>query len=252
MQKQNQPFRAFRIKFSYEDKTRYDYWERVSFNLREWQEISDHCKEAKLDFISSPFSIKAVNLLEKVNVQKYKIGSGEVSNHLLLEKVARTKKPILISSGMSNYDELDGAIKVIKEFNNDISIFQCTSQYPVNLKHVGLNVINELQTKYNYPIGLSDHSAKPSTSIAACALGAQIFEVHVVFDRRAFGPDSTSSLTIQELKDLVISLKDVTKIMSNPVNKNNIKKSSDIRNIFGKSLAVNRDLKKELKYLNRI
>ena len=99
----------FRVKFSYVDDTRFDYWKRMSFTLEQWQGIKKHCDEVGLEFMSSPFSLAAVELLEAVGIQRYKIGSGEVSNLLMLDRICRTGKPIILSSGMSSMDELDQA-----------------------------------------------------------------------------------------------------------------------------------------------
>ena len=103
----------FRVNFSYEDKTRFDYWKRMEFTLDQWKDIKSHCDEVGLEFMSSPFSNAAVDLLEEVGVERYKVGSGEVNNFLLLEKIVRTKKPLIISSGMSSYKELDETIEFL-------------------------------------------------------------------------------------------------------------------------------------------
>ena len=106
-QAESSSYEPFRVKFSYEDQTRYDYWKRMEFTLEQWKEIKTHCDEVGLDFICSPFSNLAVDWLEEIGVKYYKIGSGEVNNLLLLEKIAQTKKPVIISSGMSSFSELD-------------------------------------------------------------------------------------------------------------------------------------------------
>lgn len=235
-------FEPFRVNFSYEDKTRFDYWKRMEFTLDQWKQIKQHCDDKNIMFLSSPFSIAAVDLLEEVGVTKYKIGSGEVSNLLLLERIAETGKEILLSSGMSSFEELDEAVSFIKQYHDRISILQCTTQYPTPPEKVGLNVITEMLKRYTYPIGLSDHSGKIYPSLAAVALGAEIIEVHAVFDKKMFGPDATSSLTIDELKQLVDGVRFIEKSMSNKVNKNDVVAYNELKTMFGKSLAVNRDL----------
>ncbi len=111
----------FRIKFSYEDKTRYDYWQRMEFTLDQWIGIKKHCDDVGLEFMSSPFSNAAVDLLEKLNVKRYKIGSGEVSNLLMLKKIAETGKEIIVSSGMSSFAELDETLAFLKQYNNKLT-----------------------------------------------------------------------------------------------------------------------------------
>jgi N,N'-diacetyllegionaminate synthase len=233
----------FRVKFSAQDKTRFDYWKRMEFSVGEWVEIGEHCKEKGLIFISSPFSNAAVDVLEEAEVDQYKIGSGEITNLLLLKKVVDTGKPIIISSGMSSLDELDKTVLFLKENNAHFSILQCTTSYPTQPENYGLNVIAKLKRRYEIPVGFSDHSAKVATGIAAVALGAEILEFHVVFDREQFGPDVTSSLTIEEAAELVDSVNSITEALEHPVDKSDNSSFTELKRIFEKSLAVNKDLK---------
>jgi N,N'-diacetyllegionaminate synthase len=237
-------YEPFRVKFSYEDKTRYDYWKRMEFTLEQWKEIKTHCDEVGLDFICSPFSNLAVDWLEEIGVKYYKIGSGEVNNLLLLEKISKTKKPVIISSGMSSFSELDKTVSFLKERKVDFSILQCTTSYPTQPEQFGFNVIKELKERYQVNVGFSDHSAKIATNIAAVALGAEILEFHVVFDRKMFGPDTKSSLTIDEVSQLVKDVNAIYKAIQNPINKNNNEQFSELKSIFEKSLAINKDLPK--------
>ncbi|MES2239811.1 MAG: N-acetylneuraminate synthase family protein [Bacteroidota bacterium] len=234
----------FRVQFSLKDKTRFDYWKRMGFSLEQWKGIKAHCESLGLDFLCSPFSNLAVDWLEEMGVKQYKIGSGEVNNFLILEKIAQTKKPVILSSGMSSYEELDKTVAFLKERNVDLSILQCTTSYPTQPEQFGLNVIQELQQRYNVAIGFSDHSARLETCVAATALGAEILEFHVVFDRQLFGPDSKSSLTISETKDLVLAVRNITKALENPIDKNSNENFKELKQIFEKSLAVNKALPK--------
>lgn len=233
----------FRVKFSKQDKTRFDYWKRMEFNLQEWRGLKEHCDGVGLEFMSSPFSNAAVDLLEKVGVKRYKIGSGEVNNFLLLEKIAHTKKPVILSSGMSSFSELDKTVEFLSNRNVDYSILQCTTAYPTKPEQYGLNVIKELKEKYNVPVGFSDHSSSIEACIAATALGADILEFHVVFHKDSFGPDAKSSLTIEETSSLVNAVKNIDKALMNPVDKSTSINFDDLKSIFEKSLAVNKDLK---------
>jgi N,N'-diacetyllegionaminate synthase len=238
-------FENFRVKFSYEDKTRFDYWKRMEFTLEQWGGLKKHCEDKNLEFISSPFSNQAVELLEKIGVERYKIGSGEVSNYLMLEKISNTGKPILLSSGMSSYDELDKSIDFIKNKGNDLSLFQCTTSYPSVAGEWGLGLIPEFIEKYNLPVGFSDHSGDIYACLAATTLGASLLEFHAVFDKGMFGPDAKSSLTIPEITQLV---KGVLQIKEDINAKSNLKednsKFNGLKTIFEKSLAVNKELKK--------
>ena len=234
----------FRVKFSQQDSTRLDYWKRMEFSLDQWKGLKQHCDDLGLEFMSSPFSNAAVDLLEEVGVTRYKVGSGEVNNFVLLEKIAQTGKPVIISSGMSSFKELDATIQFLKDRNVTYSILQCTTSYPTTPEQFGLNVITELKERYRVPIGFSDHSSSIESSIAATAIGAEILEFHVVFDKEMFGPDAKSSLTMEETSQLVNAVRNITIALENPIDKSSNEEFAELKGIFEKSLAINKDLTK--------
>lgn len=234
----------FRVKFSKQDKTRFEYWKRMEFSLKQWKELKSHCDVVGLEFMSSPFSNAAVDLLEEVGVKRYKVGSGEVNNFVLLNKISQTKKPVIISSGMSSFDELDKTIDFLKSKSVDYSILQCTTSYPTEPAQFGLNVIQELKNRYKVPVGFSDHSSSIEACIAATTLGAEILEFHVVFNKEMFGPDAKASLTMEETTALVKAVKKIETAIQKPVDKSDNSKFDSLKSIFEKSLAVNKSLKK--------
>jgi N,N'-diacetyllegionaminate synthase len=237
-------FESFRVKFSYEDNTRFDYWKRMEFSLEQWIGLKQHCDDLGLEFISSPFSCAAVELLEKIGVKKYKIGSGETSNFLMLQKIAETGKDILLSSGMSSFSEIDETLNFLKPFKNKISLFQCTTEYPTIPETWGLNVIPEMKNKYKLPIGFSDHSSDIFAPLAAVSLGAELLEFHAVFHKDIFGPDAKASLNIDQISQLVKGVREIEKSNKFPVNKNDNLKYASNKKLFGKSLAINKNLEK--------
>ena len=232
----------FRVKFSYEDATRFDYWKRMEFTAEQWVGIKSHCEEKGLEFISSPFSCAAVDLLEKLGVKKYKIGSGEVSNLLMLEKIALTGKEIILSSGMSSLSELDSTINFLKPFGNTVSVLQCTTAYPTVAGQWGLDLIPVLKERYHLPTGFSDHSGDIYASLAATAMGAEIIEFHSVFDKNMFGPDAKASLTIDQIKNVVKGINEITTDLQKKTNKESSDAFADLKKIFQKSLAVNKNM----------
>ncbi len=235
-------YEPFRVKFSKEDATRFEYWKRMEFTPEQWDGLKQHCSEKGLEFISSPFSNAAVDLLERVGVQRYKIGSGEVSNFLMLEKIARTGKPILLSSGMSNWAELDQTLDFLKPFGNALTLLQCTTAYPTQPVQWGLNVLPELRNRYGLPVGFSDHSGDIYAGLAATTLGAEVLEFHAVFDKRMFGPDAPASLTIDQIRQLVAGVRQIETALATPVDKSDNTGFEALKKIFEKSLAVNKDL----------
>ncbi len=234
----------FRTKFNYTDATRFDYWKRMEFTSSEWESLKNHCEENGLEFISSPFSNAAVDLLETIGVKRYKIGSGEISNLLLLNKIARLHKPVILSSGLSNWNELDNAVSIFKEKKVNVSVLQCTTSYPAPPELWKLNLITELKERYKIPVGFSDHSGDIYACLAAAALGAELFEFHVVFSRQMFGPDAKSSVEIAEVKKLVEGIRKITTSLKAQGDKHLDTEALQLKNIFGKSLAVNRQLDK--------
>ncbi len=238
-------FEQFRVPFSYVDKTRKEYWKRMEFTKDQWKEIKQHCEEKHLEFLATPFSIAAVELLEDLNVSRYKIGSGSISDLLLIDRVASTIKPVILSSGMSSWSELEAAIKYVQKYHNNISLLQCTTAYPCPPEQLGLRLIPEMKQRFNLPVGFSDHSACIYSGIAAVALGAELLEFHVTFDKNMFGPDSKASLIIDEVFELVEAITFVEKGLEKSDLKNNVSGFADMKKNFGQSLAVNKDLKKE-------
>ena len=237
-------YEPFRIKFSYADKTRYDYWKRMELSFEQWTNIKLHCEKVGVEFLSSPFSIAAVKLLDRLNVKKIKIGSGEVMNFFMLDNICKLQKEIILSTGLSSLNEIDRAVDFIKCRNNPLSILQCTTKYPTKAEDVGLNLITKFKERYDVDTGLSDHSGSIFPSLAAVSIGAKILEFHAVFDKQMFGPDSSSSLTINEITELIKGVRFIEKMLVNPINKLSSNDSSDCKNIFSKSLAVNKDLPK--------
>lgn len=236
-------YEPFRVKFSYEDSSRYDYWKRMEFSLEQWHEIKKHCEDAGVEFLCSPFSNMSVDWLIDLNVQKYKIGSGEVGNFLMLEKIAKTGKEIILSTGMSSFDEVDETINFLKQFDNKISILQCTTKYPTGSKDIGLNVLEELRNRYKLDVGFSDHSGVIYPSLAAVSLGAKILEFHAIFDKNMFGPDSSSSLVMSEIKQLTKGVRFIEESLENKIDKSDNSKFKNLKDIFEKSLAINKNMK---------
>lgn len=235
-------YEEFRVKFSYEDETRYDYWKRMQFTEDQWIGLKSHCEESGVEFMSSPFSIAAVELLERVGVTRYKVGSGEVTNFLLLDRIAQTNKPVIISTGMSELDEIENVFSETDLRKENLTLLQCTTAYPTQLSQIGLDMLEEMRSKFNIPVGLSDHSGSIFPSLAAVSLGASVIEVHTVFDKQMFGPDSSSSVSIAELKQLVSGIRAIDQMLNTPAKGKKTFSDQKIKENFSKSLCVNADV----------
>ncbi|MGI9385851.1 MAG: N-acetylneuraminate synthase family protein [Methyloligellaceae bacterium] len=233
----------FRVKFSKQDETRFDYWKRMEFTNEQWAGLADHANEKKLAFLSSAFSSRAVELLDRLGMPAWKIASGEIASGELLDRIATTGRPVLLSTGMSGYADIEKAVELIKQKNAPFAIFQCTSRYPTPLSEVGLNVIGELRNRFSCPVGLSDHSGIVFPPLLAMCRGADLIEVHITLDRRMFGPDVPASLTVEEFS-LVRTARDAFHTMdSHPVDKDAMADAmADMRQLFQKSVAAVRHL----------
>jgi N-acetylneuraminate synthase len=233
----------WRIKFSYQDATRYDYWKRMEFTEDQWHGLKQHATDRRLQFLSSPFSIEAVELLERVGVSAWKIASGEVSNYLLLERMCQSQLPFLISTGMSSLDELDEAVIRLKNYELPVTVLQCTTAYPCPPEKVGLNMLGFFRERYACHVGLSDHSGTIYAGLAAAAVGIDVLEIHVTFSREMFGPDVPASITIEELRQLVEGIRFIERMKKNPVDKNAIAEElTGVRSLFTRSIVVRQNL----------
>ena len=229
----------FRIKFSYEDQTRFDYWKRMEFTFPQWIELANHAKEKKITFLSSPFSVEAFDLLQKIEMPAWKIASGELGNEPLIDLILETKKPVLISTGLSSWSEIDSIVDLMFKNNTDFCLMQCTSKYPTPLSQIGLNIIDQFRKKYGCNVGLSDHSGSIFPPIAAITRGADLVEIHLTLDKRMFGPDVASSLTFDEFSLVSKARDSYFEMMSNPVDKDILSgELAASKRIFGRSLAL--------------
>jgi N,N'-diacetyllegionaminate synthase len=233
------PAEPFRVAFSRQDASRYDYWTRMEFTESQWQGLADHAREVGLVFLSSPFSVEAVALLTRVGMDMWKVPSGEIGSIGLLDAMISTKRPILLSSGMSDLRELDASVQRVRRAGLTLAVLQCTTAYPCPPERIGLNMIPHFRERYGSFVGLSDHSGTIYPGIAAATLGAEVVEVHVTMSRGMFGPDVRASVTIEELRQLVDGIRFVERMRAHPVDKDSVARDmAPLRQIFTKSLVA--------------
>jgi N,N'-diacetyllegionaminate synthase len=233
----------FRVRFSHQDDTRYAYWKRMEFSAEQWAGLAGHAREKGLVFLSSAFSVPAVELLARLGMPAWKIASGELSSTAILTAMERAGGPFLLSTGMSGWAEIDALTTRIRGAGRSLAILQCTSRYPTPLEAVGLNVIDEIRQRYGVPAGLSDHSGQVYPAIAAIARGAAVVELHLTLDRHMFGPDVPASLTVDEFR-LVSGFRNALAVMdASAVDKDAVAEElAQMRATFRRSLAPARPL----------
>jgi N,N'-diacetyllegionaminate synthase len=236
----------FRVEFSTQDSTRTDYWKRTAFTLEQYYELSQHARNLGLNFCVSVFSGGAVGWAKKIGADIIKIGSGDIGNEEIIESLNDYTGELIISSGMSTWNEINHAVAVVKEhlkLVNKLTLLQCTSLYPTPLNKVGINVMKKMKEKISgIGVGLSDHTPGINSSIVALVNGAEIIEKHITYSREMFGPDIKSSITFEELKTLSIFRNELMEILSD-VDKDTVAQElTRERNIFGRSLGLKRNL----------
>lgn len=237
------PGEPWRVRFSTQDASRYEYWKRMEFTEAQWQGLKQHADERGLLFLSSPFSVQAAELLSRVGVPAWKVASGELTNRPLIEHLIGTELPVFVSTGMSELEEVDGVVAEIAAGGVPYSVMQCTTAYPCPPEKIGLNLLPLLRERYRCPVGLSDHSGEIYSGIAAAVYGASVLEVHVTFHRGMFGPDVPASLTPEQLLQLVDGVRFVERMMGSPVDKQAMaREMAPLRALFTKSIVAAHDL----------
>lgn len=232
------PQEPWRIAFSRQDESRYDYWRRMEFTFEQWAALKAHCDALGIVFISSPFSIRACEWLRELGMQVWKVASGEIHNEQLLGWIKTTGQPIILSTGLATPDEAVAAVRDVQANGNPVALLHCTTRYPTPPEEVGLNVLADFAAELpEIPVGLSDHSGTAYPGIVAAWLGASIVEVHLTLHEKMFGPDVSASLTPERLRDLVAGAEMAWKMRRNPVDKPaQLGGLGKERSIFGRSL----------------
>ena len=177
--------------------------EDTNFSLKQHVELKRICEKIGIEYLCTPFSIKAAKELNSIKVKAFKTGSGELTNLPFIDYIARIGKPMIISTGMSYPNEIEETIKLVKKHKTPLAITHCISAYPCPYEIMNLNFISELSKKYKIPVGLSDHTPSIYNALGAVSLGASIIEKHFTFNKKLAGPDHKSSIDSNELKFLV-------------------------------------------------
>ncbi|MDB2548533.1 N-acetylneuraminate synthase family protein [Paracoccaceae bacterium] len=221
--------------------------DKIRLTAKDFEALALTCEDARIEFMSTPFDPESVDVLLNLGVKRIKVPSGEVTNSYLLDAVARADLPIIMSTGMSTFEEIDNALKFFNFFENTdrerVALLHCTSSYPTPIDAAHLNCIPAMLERYECPVGFSDHTIGFVAPIAAIALGASVIEKHVTFDVNAAGPDHKASLELSELPALIKMLRDVCSSKGS-AEKALRPEELDVTNVARRSLAVARKLSK--------
>lgn len=210
----------------------------------EFEILADYCREIGIQFLSTPFDLESISFLEHLGLDMWKIPSGEVTNLPYLIKIARTGKPVILSTGMCRMSEVEKAVEILREYGTtSLSVLHCTTEYPAPYEDANLSAIKALRERLHVPVGYSDHTAGTEASIAAVALGAVIIEKHFTISRQMEGPDHKASLEPEELKKLISGIRNIEMALGNG---NKIPSKSERKNInvARKSIVAKQKIKK--------
>jgi N,N'-diacetyllegionaminate synthase len=184
------------------------------------QELSKYAKRIGIEFLSTPFDLTAVDELRRVGVGAFKIASGDLTFTLLLRKVASLGKPVILSTGMADLEEIRTAIEILREGGaRDIALLHCVSNYPPKFEQVNLRAMKSMAQAFGLPVGLSDHTSGIATVLGAIALGASIIEKHITMDKQLGTPDAAFAMTVSEFAHMVADIRSLEKALGDGVKK---------------------------------
>lgn len=206
------PKAGYQVNTTDEKETQYSMLKKLELTEAMHRELMAHCEEKGILFLSTPFDLSSIQYLNSLGIPVMKIPSGEITNYPYLREIGSLKKPIILSTGMSNMVEIKEAIRVLRENGaNDITVLHCNTEYPTPMQDVNLNAIQTLKKELNVKVGYSDHTMGIEVPIAAVALGAAVIEKHFTLDRTMEGPDHKASLEPEELKEMVLAIRNIEK-----------------------------------------
>lgn len=237
---------SYQLENTDENQSQLDMIKKLELDEKAHEELIKHCNKCGIKFLSTPFDLKSIELLVRLNVELFKIPSGELTNYPYLKKIASYDKNIILSTGMATLLEIQNALNVLTSNGiqrEKITILHCNSEYPTPFEDVNLKAMQTLKETFDLPVGYSDHTLGISVPIAAVAMGACVIEKHFTLDKTMQGPDHKASLDINELKAMVKSIRDIEQALGDGVKKPSKSEMKNI-NIVRKSLVAKKAIKK--------
>ena len=221
----------YQIRLTDKDESQYEMIKKLELDEKKHKKLISYCNRKKIRFLSTPFDIKSIDLLRKFKLPLYKIPSGEITNLPFLRKIGQLGKPVILSTGMSTLKEIDMAVGILVDSGlkkHQIKILHCNTEYPTPIEDVNLNAMLTIKSEFKVDVGYSDHTLGLETPIAAVALGATVIEKHFTLDRKLPGPDHAASLEPNELKAMVLAIRNIEQAMGDGLKKPS---KSEVKNI---------------------
>ncbi|MCW7462976.1 N-acetylneuraminate synthase [Leptospira limi] len=234
----------YQIQNMKEDGSQLSMLKKLELDHSAHKELISYCGKVGIEFLSTAFDLKSLDLLKSLGITLWKIPSGEITNLPYLRKIGSFKEQIILSTGMSNLAEIENAISVLEKSGTErknITVLHCNTDYPTPFEDVNLNAMNSIKSAFHVNVGYSDHTAGIEVSIAAVALGASLIEKHFTLDKNMSGPDHKASLEPKELKAMISSIRNIEKSMGNGIK---VPSQSETKNITiaRKSIIASKDI----------
>lgn len=220
-----------------------DMLKKLELSYNEFLSLKEYCDRSEICFLSTPFDFESIDFLNKIDMPFWKIPSGEITNYPYLAALAKTGKPVVMSTGMCTIDDIDAAVKALLENGTkDIRLLHCNTEYPTPFEDVNLNAMQTIKNRFGCEVGYSDHTKGIEIPIAAVAMGATIIEKHFTLDRNMEGPDHKASLEPHELCAMVSAIRNVEKALGTGIKEPSESEKKNIV-IARKSIIAARDIK---------
>jgi len=239
----NAPKANYQLEVTDKNESQFEMLKKLELSKDKFEILKEECSKIGIDFMSTPYSIHDLNLLDSLGVNSFKIASGQLTELGFLEKVAKKGKQIILSTGMGTLAEVYQAISTIRKFNENLIVLQCTTNYPSLIEESNIKAMVSIREACKVRVGYSDHVINNYACFSAVALGAEVIEKHFTLDKAMEGPDHSCSLNPEEFKELVTGIRNIELSLGD-----GIKKPSDneIKNIYGmrRGLVVNQNIQK--------
>ena len=228
------------------ENSQYSMLKKLELSPQQHYELVSYCNEKGINFFSTAFDLDSVDFLASLHLGLWKIPSGEITNYPYLRKIASYKEPVILSTGMSTFDEIADAISVLIKFGvskEQITILHCNTEYPTPMNDVNLKAMHTIGEKFSVNVGYSDHTQGIEVPIAAVALGATVVEKHFTLDCTMDGPDHKASLEPQELKAMVTAIRNIEQALGNEEKKVSTSEGRN-KSVARKSIVAAKDIEK--------
>ena len=237
------PKANYQLKVTEKGESQFEMLKKLELSKDKFQVLKGECEKIGIDFMSTPYSLVDLQLLEELNVDTFKIASGQLTELSFLEEVAKKGKRIILSTGMGTLSEVFEAVQTIRKYNDDLVVLQCTTNYPSLIEDSNINAMISIKNACKVRIGYSDHVINNYACYSAVALGAEIIEKHFTLDKNMAGPDHSCSLNPNEFKELVYGIRNVEKSLGDGVK---IPSKEEKKNIYGmrRGIVSKKNLKK--------